>query len=148
MCKALGSLSFSHIHMSYLTYFCTKLNFKYQKYQVCLTLQANMHRSLAFSFLPFIHLSIHLYCMPFTISNFYFNFSIVPVRGRLEDIGKSLHSKVKRFIEYKPIVTFLSPLLIIHQVPFERSCTTRRPLCPIVVFHLDQNMIINDHCHQ
>ena len=97
MCKALGSLSFSLIHMSYLTYFCTKLNFKYQKYQVCLNLQVNMHRSLTFSFLPFIHLSIHLYCMPFTISNFYFNFSIVPVRGRLEDIGKSLHSKVKRF---------------------------------------------------
>ena len=71
MCKARGILSFALIHMSCRTYFCKKSSF-------------------LLLFFPSI-------CMPFTISHFYFNFSIVPVGGRLEDIGKSLHSKVKRF---------------------------------------------------
>ena len=96
MCKVLGIISFALSICHVLHISIKKINLKYQKYQALLHF-AGKHAqipSLFSSFLLFLFPSI---CMPFTISHFYFNFSIVPVRGRLEDIGKSLHSEVKRF---------------------------------------------------
>ena len=107
MSKAIGILSFAIIHMSCLTYFCKKIICSIRNIKFCLTLQANMRRSLACSVPSFYSYFLPFVCrLPFLISISIFQ--QFQLEGGWKTLGNLSIPRLKDS-KYKCVVTFLSP---------------------------------------